>query len=165
MMPQGMYRLVKTGVEAGADQIHVSIDGIGERVGLPSLAEATMALLLRGARLEVRTEMLCELSQFVSSYTGIPTPEFKPIVGRNAFRHKSGMHIAAILRDPRTYEPFDPKTIGQRRRVVFGECSGKHAAAFLLDSLGVRITPEEAERVARRLKVLRRGDLFELELA
>ena len=126
-MPQGMYRLVKTGVEAGADQIHVSIDGIGERVGLPSLAEATMALLLRGARLEVRTEMLCELSQFVSSYTGIPTPEFKPIVGRNAFRHKSGMHIAAILRDPRTYETIRSEdnratTPGSLRRVLGEAC-------------------------------------------
>jgi len=189
--PQGMYNLVKmvreavdvpldvhchndlgfalansmAGLEAGADQVHVTINGIGERTGIPSLAEVTMALICQGVKLKVRIDMLEELSQFVASYSGIPISDFAPIVSKNAFRHKSGTHISAILQNPATYEPFPPKLVGNTRRVVFGESSGKHAAAFLLDSLGLSITEEEAKKVAHKLKGLRRGDLFELELA
>lgn len=190
MLPHGMYNLVKmvrdevdtpldvhchndlgfalanamAGLYAGAEQIHTTVNGIGERAGIPSLAEVTMALVAQKAKLNVRVDMLTELSQFVSSYTRIPTPDSAPIVGRNAFRHKSGTHIAAILSNPMTYEPFPPEFVGNKRRVVFGEASGKHAAAFLLDSLGLKVTKEEAEKVAVRLKGLRRGDLFELEI-
>lgn len=187
--PRGMYNLVKmihetvavpldvhchndlglalanalAGVEAGADQIHVTVNGLGERTGLPSLAETVMVLLAKGAKLKVRVDMLHELSQLVASYTGLPVPDTAPIVGRNAFRHKSGTHIAAILANPATYELFPPKVVGNMRRIIFGEASGKNAVTYMLQTLGLTISKQEAQKVARRLKGLRRGDLFELE--
>lgn len=191
MLPHGMYNLVNivknsvkipidvhchndmglalanalAGLQAGADQIHTTINGIGERAGIPSLAEATLALIAMGVDLNVRLDMLTELSQLVSSYTGIPIPEFAPVVGRNAFRHKSGTHIAAILHNPATYELLSPRAVGNKRRVVFGGSSGKRAIQYMLEHiLGLRVSEEEAQRITRYIKGLRRGDLFEVEV-
>jgi isopropylmalate/homocitrate/citramalate synthase len=152
------------GVEAGADQVHATIDGIGERVGIVSLAELTMALcFLYGIRKDFKFEMLKELSETVSKYTRSPTPASKPIVGRNAHTHKAGTHIAAVLKNPEAYEPFAPSLVGGRRRVVFGELSGKNGGAFLLNLFGLSASEENAIKVAKSLKLLKRGDLFELD--
>ncbi|MGH2639454.1 MAG: homocitrate synthase/isopropylmalate synthase family protein, partial [Rhabdochlamydiaceae bacterium] len=113
------------GVEAGADQVHVTIDGLGERVGIASLAETTMALrLLYGMNREFRYEMLSELSALIASYSDTEIPRSKPLVGRNAYTHKAGTHLAAIIQNPEAYELIPPKAIGNSRRIVFGELSG-----------------------------------------
>jgi isopropylmalate/homocitrate/citramalate synthase len=151
--------------EAGADQIHVSIDGLGERVGIASLAEVTMALkMLYRSERPFRYEMLSELSSLVSTYTGNPIPFSKPIVGKNAYTHKAGTHLAAIIRNPAAYEIFPPRLVGNSRRVVFGELSGKNGAAYLLKVLGVNPTSEMSRDIASGLKKLQCGDLFELSL-
>lgn len=154
------------GLEAGADQIHVSINGLGERVGIPSLAEAVMLLtLLYGVELKVKTEVLKELSDLIEEYTGVPTPDSKPLVGRNAYRHKAGTHVTAIIRNPACYEIIPPKTVGNTRRLIFGGLSGKNGVAFLLRVLGIRPTEEEAHKIAQGLKRLKCGDLFELNFS
>ena len=151
-------------VEAGADQVHVSIDGLGERVGIASLAEVTMSLrLLYGVKRPFRFEMLSELSSLVAGYTNLAVHQSKPLVGKNAYTHKAGTHLAAIIQNPETYELIPPKAIGNSRRVVFGELSGKNGAAFLMKTLGLEPTVETSQKLARGLKNLR-GDLFELAL-
>lgn len=153
------------GVEAGADMIHVTIDGLGERVGIASLAETTMALrLLYGQRRQFRYEMLSELSNLISNYTNREVPPNTPLVGKNAYTHKAGTHLAAIIQNPRAYELVPPKAVGNSRRLVFGELSGKHGAAFLMKTLGLDPTPEMSQKLAHGLKSLRIGDLFELGL-
>jgi 2-isopropylmalate synthase len=153
------------GIEAGADQVHATIDGLGERVGIASLGEVSMSLsFLYGIRKNFRFEMLKELSETVSKYTESHTPAAKPIVGRNAHTHKAGTHIAAILKNPEAYEPFPPGIVGSRRRIVFGELSGKNGGAYLLQLFGLPSTEENAMRIAQSLKRIRRGDLFEMEL-
>ena len=153
------------GAEAGADQIHVSIDGLGERVGIASLAEVTMALkLLYNSERPFRYEMLSELSALVSTYTNNSIPTSKPIVGKNAYTHKAGTHLAAIIRSPEAYEIVPPKSVGNNRHVVFGELSGKNGAAYLLKILGVEPNPDISKTLATGLKNLQCGDLFELEL-
>jgi isopropylmalate/homocitrate/citramalate synthase len=152
-------------VEAGADQIHVTIDGYGERVGIASLAEVTMALrLLYSAKRQFRYEMLSELSSLIASYSNSEIPASKPLVGKNAYTHKAGTHLAAIVQNPETYEVVPPKTVGNSRRVVFGELSGKNGAAFLMKTLGLDPTLESSQKLAHGLKNLRVGDLFELGL-
>ncbi len=152
-------------VEAGADQIHVTIDGYGERVGIASLAEVTMALrLLYGVKRQFRYEMLGELSSLIASYSNSQVPGSKPLVGKNAYTHKAGTHLAAIIQNPETYELIPPKAVGNSRRVVFGELSGKNGAAFLMKTLGLEPTPESSQQLARGLKNLRVGDLFEMGL-
>jgi 2-isopropylmalate synthase len=191
LLPQGMFRLVQlarsatnkpidvhchndlglalanslAGVEAGADQIHVTIDGVGERVGIASLAEVTTSLrLLYGIERDFRYEMLSELSRLLADYTNIPIHASRPLVGRNAYTHKAGTHLAAIIQNPAAYELLPPEAIGNTRRAVFGELCGKHGAAFLLRTLGIDPTPENSQRLAQGLKNLHCGDLFELEL-
>ena len=117
------------GCEAGADQIHTTIDGLGERTGIPSLAETAVALtLIYKVPNNFRLHLLRDLSRTISEYTDIPTPESKPIVGDSAYKHKAGTHLAAILRNPSAYEILEPKIVGNRRKIVFGELAGKNGA-------------------------------------
>lgn len=153
------------GCEAGADQIHTTIDGLGERTGIPSLAEAAVALtLIYKVPNNFRLHLLRDLSRTISEYTDIPTPESKPIVGDSAYKHKAGTHLAAILRNPSAYEILEPKIVGNRRKIVFGELAGKNGAAYLLSLLGLETSKAEAEKMAKGLKELRMGDILELYL-
>ena len=194
MRPRGMYNLVKmvyeninisrtsldvhchndiglalanalSGCEAGAEQIHTTIDGFGERTGIPALAETAVALtLIYKSNNDLRLHMIKDLSKTISQYTGLKVPEAKPIVGSSAYKHKAGTHLAAILRNPSAYEILEPKIVGNRRRIVFGELAGKHGAEFLLSILGLEADRHEAETLARGLKELRMGDILELSL-
>ena len=85
-------------------------------------------------------------------------------MGKNAYTHKAGTHLAAIIQNPETYELIPPKAVGNSRRVVFGELSGKNGAAFLMKTLGLEPTAETSQKLAHGLKNLRVGDLFELGL-
>src|SRR5919109_2359712 len=195
MRPRGMYNLVKmvydnidttktsidvhchndvglalanalAGCEAGANQIHTTIDGFGERTGIPSLAEAAVALTLiyKSNNDNLRLHMLRDLSKTIAEYVNLPIPESKPIVGDSAYKHKAGTHLAAILRNPAAYEIIEPKIVGNRRKIVFGELAGKNGAAYLLSLLGLETTTHEAEVLAKGLKELRMGDILELYL-
>ncbi|MEM4312109.1 MAG: 2-isopropylmalate synthase [Nitrososphaerales archaeon] len=192
MKPSGMYSLIRmvkdkvkvpidvhchndlglalanslAGYEAGADQIHVTVNGIGERVGITSLDELVMALkILYGLELNVRYEMLRELSETIAHYAKMDLQNSKPLVGENAYRHKAGTHIAAVIRNPQAYEIIPPSIIGNRRKIIFGELSGKNGAAFLMKILGLEPNPDLAIKLAQGLKNLRIGDLFEIELS
>lgn len=191
MRPKGMYNFVRTikevintpldvhchndiglalanalaGIDAGADQIHVTINGVGERTGIPSLAETALALkLLYNSKNDYRLDMLKDLSRLIEQYTNIPTNESKPIVGESAFKHKAGTHLSAVLRDPAAYEIIDPRIVGNRRKIVFGELSGKNGTAFLLSLLGMEAKVDDAQKFAQGLKELRMGDVFEIFL-
>src|SRR5918911_1607883 len=194
MRPRGMYNLIKTvynsidsrrtaldvhchndvglalanalaGCEAGADQIHTTIDGFGERTGIPSLSETAVALMLiYKSNNDLRLHMLKDLSKTIAEYVGLQIPESKPIVGDSAYKHKAGTHLAAILRNPAAYEIIEPKIVGNRRKIVFGELAGKNGAAYLLSLLGLETSSHEAEVLAKGLKELRMGDILELYL-
>ena len=194
MRPKGMYHLVRmiydsidrsrtsldvhchndvglalanalAGCEAGAEQIHTTIDGFGERTGIPSLAETAVALsLIYKSNNDLRLHMLKDLSKTIAEYIDLRTPESKPIVGDSAYKHKAGTHLAAILRNPAAYEIIEPKIVGNRRKIVFGELAGKNGAAYLLSLLGLETTRHEAQQLARGLKELRMGDILELYL-
>ena len=151
--------------DAGADQIHTTIDGIGERTGIPSLAETAVALAyLYKSPNDFRLDMLVDLSRLIEQYTTIKPYDSKPIVGESAYKHKAGTHLAAILRNPAAYEPIPPRTVGQTRKAVFGELAGKTGAEYLMSILGLEKNVENAKNVANGLKNLRMGDLIEIPL-
>ena len=151
--------------DAGADQIHTTIDGIGERTGIPSLAETAVALTyLYKSPNDFRLDMLVDLSRLIEQYTTIRPYDSKPIVGESAYKHKAGTHLAAILRNPAAYEPIPPRTVGQTRKAVFGELAGKTGAEYLMSILGLEKNVENAKNVANGLKNLRMGDLIEVPL-
>ncbi len=150
---------------AGVDQIHTTIDGIGERTGIPALAEVAVALTyLYKSPNDFRLDMLQDLSRLIEEYTSIQPYDSKPIVGSSAYKHKAGTHLAAILRNPAAYEPIPPRVVGNRRRIVFGELAGKTGAAYLMSLLGLKKDDQGAKDVAAGLKNLRMGDLIEIPL-
>ena len=150
---------------AGVDQIHTTIDGIGERTGIPPLAEVAVALtFLYKSPNDFRLDMLQDLSRLIEEYTSIVPYDSKPIVGSSAYKHKAGTHLAAILRNPAAYEPIPPRVVGNRRNIVFGELAGKTGASYLMSLLGLEKDDKGAKNLAAGLKNLRMGDLIEIPL-
>ena len=151
--------------EAGVDQIHTTIDGIGERTGIPSLAEVAVALTyLYKSPNDFRLDMLADLSRLIEQYTTIRPYDSKPIVGTSAYKHKAGTHLAAILKNPAAYEPIPPRVVGNHRTIVFGELAGKTGASYLMSLLGIKQDSETAKKVAAGLKNLRMGDVLDIPL-
>ena len=151
--------------DAGVDQIHTTIDGIGERTGIPSLAETAVALhYIYKSPNDFRLDMLGDLSRILEQYTSIRPYDSKPIVGSSAYKHKAGTHLAAVLKNPAAYEPINPREIGQKRRIVFGELAGKAGAEYLMSLLGLEKNNSSAKNIAAGLKNLRMGDLLEVPL-
>ena len=151
--------------DAGVDQIHTTIDGIGERTGIPSLAETAVALhYIYKSPNDFRLDMLGDLSRILEQYTSIRPYDSKPIVGSSAYKHKAGTHLAAVLKNPAAYEPINPREIGQKRRIVFGELAGKAGAEYLMSLLGLEKNTSSAKNIAAGLKNLRMGDLLEVPL-
>ena len=151
--------------DAGVDQIHTTIDGIGERTGIPSLAEVAVALtFLYKSPNDFRLDMLGDLSRLIEQYTTIKPYDSKPIVGTSAYKHKAGTHLAAILQNPAAYEPIPPRVVGNHRTIVFGELAGKTGASYLMSLLGIKKDTDTAKNVAKGLKNLRMGDVLEIPL-
>jgi len=100
------------GAEAGAKQLHVTVNGIGERSGNASLEELLVALRLHYGLERYDISKLKDLSRLVESYSGVAVAKNKAVVGTNAFAHESGIHVAAVLEEPRTYELYSPEPGG-----------------------------------------------------
>jgi len=143
------------GVMAGARQVHVTVNGIGERAGNASLEEVVMALKkLLGYEVNVKTYLLYETSRLVAELTGVPIPYFKAIVGENAFGHESGIHVHGVIENPLTYEPISPEEVGNFRRIALGKHSGIHGLRKLLSEQGIELSDEELREVLKEIKKL-----------
>jgi len=143
------------GVMAGARQVHVTVNGIGERAGNASLEEVVMALKkLLGYEVNVKTYKLYETSKLVSELTGIPVPYFKAIVGENAFGHEAGIHVHGVIENPLTYEPISPEEVGNFRRLALGKHSGIHGLKKLLEDQGIYLDDIELREVLEEVKKL-----------
>ncbi|MDH7593049.1 MAG: homocitrate synthase family protein [Methanomicrobiales archaeon] len=138
--------------QAGAFQLHTTVNGIGERAGNAALEEVLVALYLKGGVKRYKLALLTELSRMVMHYSGVEVDILKPVVGENAFRHESGIHIAAILEDPETYEVFPPSLVGGERRFILGKHTGKKALEHELARLGYQLPEEQVCRVLELVK-------------
>lgn len=142
-------------VEAGAQQVHATINGLGERAGNASLEELVMGLSTRyNVKTNIQTELLVDMSEFVSRITGIKMPPNKAIVGENAFAHEAGIHVHGVLQKAETYEPITPEMVGHRRRIVLGKHTGANAIRAKLDEYGIELNDEQFERVFNQVKSL-----------
>ena len=146
-------------VKAGARQVEGCINGIGERAGNCALEEVIMALRTRtdyfGVDTGVDATQLYPASQLVSQITGFPVQPNKAIVGRNAFRHASGIHQDGLLKERTTYEIIDPVSVGvPRSELVLGKLSGRHGLKSRLNELGYEPTDEEMGRIYEAFKEL-----------
>jgi len=140
-------------LRAGADEVHATINGIGERAGNASLEEIAVALrVIYGVEIGVRTERLYRTSQLVSRLTGVSVQPNKAVVGANAFAHESGIHTHAVLRNPLTYEAIKPELVGAARRIVSGKHAGSHGLRRSLTEMGFNPSREEFREVLRQVK-------------
>jgi 2-isopropylmalate synthase len=136
------------GVRAGARQIECTINGIGERAGNASLEEVVMALHTRSqffaVDTQINTQELARSSRLVSSFTGVPVPPNKAIVGANAFAHESGIHQDGVLKNRMTYEIMSAETVGlDGNMLVMGKHSGRHAFRMKLTAMGYEFDNDE----------------------
>jgi len=144
-------------IEAGASQVQVTINGLGERAGNADLAETVMILhTIYGAETGVRTEHLFETSRLVEQCTGVRVPQLMPIVGENAFAHESGIHTHGVLVRTDTFEPggMTPEMVGHKRRIVLGKHAGKHAVKQAIESAGFVVGEEQLAEILDRIKEL-----------
>ncbi len=142
-------------VEAGASQVQVTINGLGERAGNADLAETVMGLhSLYGAKTGINTQYIVETSRLVERLTEVRMPPTMPIVGDNAFAHESGIHTHGVLVRTDTFEPgvMTPEMVGHRRRIVLGKHAGKHAVKQSLESAGLKPTDEQLNEILKRIK-------------
>jgi homocitrate synthase NifV len=116
-------------LRAGADTVDVTVNGLGERAGNAALEEVCVAVeLALGRTAGLHTPDLTRLSHLVATAARRPIADAKAIVGAGAYRHESGIHVHALLRDRRTYEPICPEAVGQERPpFVIGKHSGRAA--------------------------------------
>ena len=148
-----------SGVQNGARQIEVTINGIGERAGNTSLEETVMAIHVRRPVFDLDTSIVTQeihrASDMVSRYTGMVIQPNKAIVGANAFAHEAGIHQDGMLKHKRTYEIMDASTIGlNTSKLVLGKHSGRHALAKKLESMGYHLNQDEIKDVFSRFKDL-----------
>ncbi len=139
--------------EAGAKQLHTTVNGIGERAGNASLEEVMVALRVQYGIDRYDTTKLTALSKMISEYSGITPSANKAIVGQNAFSHESGIHVAAILEEPRTYELFLPEMVGGKRNLIVGKHTGKKALKGIINSIGLCLEREELCALIEKVKV------------
>ncbi len=130
-------------VGAGVRQVELAVNGIGERAGNASFEEVVMAMVVHGETLGVHTNVdttgICDLSRLVEERSGIAVPANKAIVGRNAFRHASGIHQDGVIKCRETYEVLDPKSIGHATgtQIVLGKLSGRAGFAARVRALAI----------------------------
>jgi hypothetical protein len=143
------------GVEGGAEQIHVTINGLGERAGNAALEEVVLTLnRLYNKKTKIKTESLYRTSQLVSKLTKIPLSPNKAIVGENAFAHEVGIHTHGVATQPQTYEPFPPELVGQIRKIIPGKYSGKHGIKAELERGGLSPTDAQIGEIVRQVRAL-----------
>jgi len=142
-------------VEAGANQVQVTVNGIGERAGNADLAQTVMSLhSIYNIKSKIMTKYLLETSRLVERYTKINLQPNMPIVGENAFSHESGIHSRGVIARPDTFEPgiMTPEMVGHHRRLIAGKHAGKHGIKEMLKDAGFEPSEEQLTEITKRIK-------------
>jgi 2-isopropylmalate synthase len=146
-------------ISAGARQLELTINGIGERAGNAALEEVAVVLRVRqttiGVTTNIKLDELFATSRLLSEITGVPVAPNKAVVGANAFAHEAGIHQDGILKNPLTYEIISPEAVGvPKRKLVLGKHSGRNALRSALVEIGYTPTPEELDECYKRVSTL-----------
>jgi 2-isopropylmalate synthase len=142
-------------VEAGARLVQGTMNGYGERTGNANLVSILPALQLKMGYECVpadRLRRLTETSHFVDELCNLPPDPDRAYVGRNAFAHKGGMHVAGVQADARTFEHLDPGLVGNSRDVLISELSGRGSVQSRAEGAGITLDADAAKRAVERLK-------------
>ena len=145
---------VHAGLKAGADTVHGTVMGVGERAGNVAVEEVAIALDRSYGIDTVELERLYRLCRTVSEATGVALPPNKAVCGANAFAHESGIHTDGTLKDGTMYEPYPPETVGRERRLVLGKHAGRAGVKAALAEHDVAVDDDELTEVVGRVKEL-----------
>ena len=141
------------GVRAGADCVHTTVNGIGERTGIVDLSNFVVAThILDNENLKYDLKMLKQISAYVEKITGIYVYPLMPIMGDNAFTHKSGVHTDGVLKNPSTYEPFSPEMVGKERKIIVDKFAGRRAVMSKLNQYGIEASDEDLLKIIHEIK-------------
>ncbi|WP_299460349.1 pyruvate carboxyltransferase [uncultured Gimesia sp.] len=156
-------------IDAGANVVQCTVNGIGERAGNAALEEVAMALHLHQDEFErphhLDVSQLAPLCKLVSELTGIALSPMKPVGGSNIFATEAGIHQDGLLKNPDTYLPYRPETVGATGiRLVLGRHSGKKAILHRLHELGKEPNEQIVQRVLQAIKELPKGELVDDDL-
>jgi 2-isopropylmalate synthase len=145
-------------IQAGADQIECTVNGIGERAGNAALEEIVMALRVRSELYEAQTGIdpaeIGATSKLVERLTGARLAANKAIVGANAFAHEAGIHQDGLLKDPATYQIMDPAELGLAMSLPLGKHSGRHAFSQACTAAGIELDGDQLKSAFARFKQL-----------
>ena len=149
---------VMASLSAGADLVHGTVNGIGERAGNVALEEVAIALDHGYGVETLDLSQVYDLAQLVSNATGVSLAPNKAVVGENAFTHESGIHTDGTLKDEAMYEPYPPEKVGRKRRLAFGKHAGRAGVEAALAEHDVEVTDEQLGEVVSRVKKLGERD-------
>ncbi len=156
------------GIKAGATYVNTTINGLGERAGNAAFEEFVMALkYVEGVDMGFNTTLFRNLSEYVASASNRVLPTWKPIVGGNLFVHEIESKVSGIMANPLTYELFKETDVGLKREYVLGKYSGVNATMHKLETLGYKMSREEASELAgiiRNKTVASKRALFDSEI-
>ncbi|MFC7020123.1 MULTISPECIES: (R)-citramalate synthase [Haloarcula] len=141
-----------TSVAAGADMVHGTINGIGERAGNVALEEVAIALSHGYGVETMELTEVYDLAELIANRTGIPLAPNKAVVGQNAFTHESGIHTDGTLKDDSMYEPYPPEKVGRERRLALGKHAGRAGVKAALDEHDVEVTDDQLAQIVARVK-------------
>jgi 2-isopropylmalate synthase len=140
-------------LEMGAQCIDVTVNGLGERCGLPPLAEVTTALVeLYKVNKDWDLDQIQGLSDFVEKVSKFDRKANRPIIGENAFSHKAGLHVKAVLKDPNSYEAISPEKLNRKREIIIDKYTGRAAIKYRLSELGIDLDEENISDIIVKIK-------------
>jgi 2-isopropylmalate synthase len=135
-------------VRAGATQVQGTINGYGERCGNANLCSIIPALSLKMGKISLSAKQMLRLtpiSRSISEVANVAPNDHQPYVGWSAFAHKAGIHVSAVERRSETYEHMSPELVGNKRRILVSELSGKSNIMLLAQKIGIKLDPAKPE--------------------
>ena len=140
-------------LKEGADSVHVTVNGLGEKSGNTDMAELAIALHgLYGIETNLKLEELYGLSKLVEKITQIPVSPMRPVVGDKVFTRESGLVVAQMLAYPPSVEGYAPEVVGRRREVSLGKKSGKKSIEYALEQVGLELENEKIDTLLDEVK-------------
>ena len=140
-------------IQSGASCDDVTVNGLGERCGISSLAEVATALdELFNVKNSWNFKILNDISSYVGKISNITDNDIRPITGKNAFTHNAGLHVSSVIKDGSLYEPADPRKFNRKRRHHIDKFSGKDALNYRLKKLNIELPEKELYELLFKIK-------------
>jgi isopropylmalate/homocitrate/citramalate synthase len=141
-------------VKGGADCVHVTLNGLGEKTGNADIAETAIAAKLYGIPIHLNMKKLYSAAKLAEKISKIPISPLKPVVGENVFKRESGVTAAQLISGPPAVEGYSPELLEREREILLSKKSGKKSVEYKLKQIGVQATPDQVEDILKRVKEL-----------